>query len=90
MSDIEDKKKTEVEIPAGGMVVGRTSITVVGLAPKERLQNISGDNWPEKPCGREYVTYTYIEEPSTCTAVNTASTYSATLRTREVYKDCDK
>ena len=64
----------------------KVSVRVLKLAPREKLQNISGDNWPTSPLGRKYVSYCYIQNTPQ-KAIDEAKKLNATLRTESVYTD---
>ena len=67
-------------------IVGYDLVEVVGLAPHQALQNISGDNWPNPPWTCNYVTYCYLRAPP-INAEAVARNLGATLRTESVYVD---
>ena len=70
-------------------VVGYEKVTVVGLAPRDALQNIPGDNWPSPPWTCNHVSYCYLKNEPT-NAQQLAEKYNATLRTEEVRVDQQK
>ena len=67
-------------------IVGHDLVEVVGLAPRQGLQNISGDNWPNPPWNCDYVTYCYLRTPPS-NGETVARKLGATLRTQSVYVD---
>ena len=50
-------------------IVGHNLVEVVGLLPRQDLQNIIGDNWAAPPWTCVYVTYCYLKDPSSNTEV---------------------
>ena len=70
----------------GQRIVGRDLVEIVGLAPRQTLQNISGDNWPNPPGNCDYVTYCYLKAPPV-NAEAVARNLGATLRAESVYVD---
>ena len=67
-------------------IVGYDWIHVDGLAPRQGLQNINGDNWPNPPWTCDYVTYCYLRAPPV-NAEAVARELDATLRTEPVRVD---
>ena len=71
---------------SGQRIVGHDLVEVDGLAPRQGLQNISGDNWPNPPWTCHRVTYCYLTAPP-INAQAVAAYLGATLRTQSVYVD---
>mmetsp|Transcript_7854 Transcript_7854/g.19387 ORF Transcript_7854/g.19387 Transcript_7854/m.19387 type:complete len:163 (+) Transcript_7854:108-596(+) len=79
----------EVPENATHTIVGFCSLTVIGLAPRERIQNMRGDeNEWTPPFNLGNLTYTYIENDASVAA--TAERYAAQLETERVHVDGDR
>ena len=70
----------------GQRIVGYDNVEVVGLGPRQGLQNISGDNWPNPPRTCDRVTYCYLRAPP-INGKTVAKKLEATLHTEPVYVD---
>ncbi len=66
-------------------IVGVISLAVRGLAPREGLVNILGDNWPNAPLRVNHVSYVYTGGVGSAQAL--AEAYGATLRLEYVRVD---
>lgn len=68
-------------------IVGGDSLNCLGLAPRYKLRNIPGNNWPFPPLAIDHVSYTYLDEEALAEIEELAEMYEATFRSESVYVD---
>lgn len=66
-------------------IVGHVQLDIDGLAPRDGLVNILGNNWPAPPMNCGYVSYVYVAGEDR--AVVLAAQYNATFRAEYVRVD---
>ncbi|KJE95472.1 hypothetical protein CAOG_05921 [Capsaspora owczarzaki ATCC 30864] len=68
-------------------VLGPLNVTLDGVAPVRKLQNIFGNNWPMPPMGLSHVTYCYMAPENEAEIAAVAKKQDATFRNQAVWKD---